>query len=68
MAIGKILIDTTHRAVPRRQLSFLFLLGVALATSFGVPEAYDDVHVGPIIQDIFAVDDMVRQLAEMSNC
>ena len=28
MAIGNISIDTTHRAVPRRQLSFLFVSGI----------------------------------------
>jgi len=29
VAIGKISIDTTHRAVPLRQLSFLYVLKVA---------------------------------------
>ena len=38
MAIGKISIETTHRAVPRRQLSFLYIVGdvvvdvIAIAT------------------------------------
>ena len=34
MAIGKISIDTTHRAVPRRSLSFLyFIIGAQCASS-----------------------------------